>query len=93
MFNKHSPSHPSSLCLVAILFLWARVTIPLPNPQPGGPVESLFVWPLPFDLTPANIALGVTGAHKVPHYDKVVISIEAVDKHLSINDNTDFLCH
>ena len=79
-----------SLVSVIILFLRERVISPLPNPQPGGPVGSLFVWPLLFEMfgmgvlagqeykTPDNITLGVTGARKQPHHDKVAIPIEAL---------------
>ena len=69
-------------------FFHGRVISPLPNPQPGGPARSLFVWPLPSTClawvsrqeykTPANIALGATGAPRPPHHDKVTIPIEAV---------------
>jgi hypothetical protein len=53
----------------------------MPNPQPGEPGFSLFVWLLPLDLSgmgdpnssyaTAGIALRVSGALKPHHHDKV----------------------
>jgi hypothetical protein len=55
----------------------------MPNPQPGGPVISLFIWLLTLDLSgmvgptssyaTAGIDLGVSGELKPHHHDKVEI--------------------
>lgn len=74
-----------------MLVLQDRVVSPVLNPQPGGPVDCSVsglspstcpAWEsLPGDKSPAGLALGVTGTHRLP--DRYKVAIQQGDRYTS----------
>lgn len=83
--DSRGPSRPVMFVAVSVTKTFWRnwVVGPVPNLQPGGPVDhfSSDLYPLtcpawvalPGDESPAGIALRVNETHKPPDHDKVVI--------------------